>query len=196
MSNPEHARPVDPRAGRSRAAAVAAALQLLQEGGITRLSHQNIARRSGIGRSTVYRHWPTLADLVLELLVTFRMPDFERVDEPLRGRLRHNIVLQQRKLADPAYRSVYLAVQSVAQEDQIRVRLQEINSTRVRSVLDVLGPEFDLGGSRERVAELLALINGPLLQMSTFVGVPGGDDLVEAVIDSVLCYLGRSRGRD
>jgi len=48
----------DPRALRSRAAALAAATELLVEGGPENVTHATVAKRAGIGRATVY---PALA---------------------------------------------------------------------------------------------------------------------------------------
>jgi AcrR family transcriptional regulator len=48
-------RPRDPAA---RAAILAAARALLEEGGLPAVTVEGIARRAGVGKPTVYRHWP------------------------------------------------------------------------------------------------------------------------------------------
>lgn len=58
----------DPRVRRTRAAALATARQLLTEGGWDAVTHVAVSQRSGIGRTTLYRHWPT-ADLLLRELI-------------------------------------------------------------------------------------------------------------------------------
>ncbi|MFI1796386.1 TetR-like C-terminal domain-containing protein [Streptomyces sp. NPDC020379] len=58
----------DPRAERNRAAALAAAGDLLIEGGWAEVTHVSVAARSGVGRTTLYRHWPEPALLIQELL--------------------------------------------------------------------------------------------------------------------------------
>src|SRR3954452_4258739 len=51
-------RPRDPAA---RAAILRAATALLDEGGLTAVPMEGIARRAGVGKPTIYRHWPTAA---------------------------------------------------------------------------------------------------------------------------------------
>ncbi len=181
---------VDPRAARTRTIGVDAALRILSTSGIAELTHVNLARESGIGRSTLYRHWPTTNDLILDLLEDFRMPDFEPAEGTLRERLKHNLVVQAAHLYDREYRVTYHAVQGSALESRIRARLVEVNQERIASVAAVLRPEYELGDDPDTITEMLALMNGPLLQMATFVG-PASEALSETVLDSVLAYLDR-----
>jgi AcrR family transcriptional regulator len=58
----------DPRATRSRAAALAAAEQLLVEQGWSAVTHVAVAARSGVGRTTLYRHWPDAAELIRDVI--------------------------------------------------------------------------------------------------------------------------------
>ena len=50
----------DPRLGATRRQALDAALALLQEDGALAVTHAAISARTGISRSTLYRHWPKL----------------------------------------------------------------------------------------------------------------------------------------
>lgn len=61
-------RPGRRRSEESRLAILAAAIDLLAESGYAALSIEGIAARSGTGKQTVYRWWPTKADVVLEAL--------------------------------------------------------------------------------------------------------------------------------
>jgi AcrR family transcriptional regulator len=61
-------RATDPRAARSRAAAIAAAQELLVEQGWSAVTHVAVAARSGIGRTTLYRHWPDAAVLIKDAI--------------------------------------------------------------------------------------------------------------------------------
>src|SRR3954449_107208 len=55
-------RPRDPAA---RAAILRAAAALLDEGGLTAVTMEGIARRAGVGKPTVYRHWPNAAAVAM-----------------------------------------------------------------------------------------------------------------------------------
>lgn len=47
---------------------------MLLEGGIAAVTHLEVARRSGLGRRTVYRHFPDRSSLLYGVLATARFP--------------------------------------------------------------------------------------------------------------------------
>lgn len=51
----------------TEAAVIAAARELLQERGYAGFSFDEVARRAGAGKPTLYRWWPTRADLLMEV---------------------------------------------------------------------------------------------------------------------------------
>jgi AcrR family transcriptional regulator len=57
-----------PRDERARQAILAATRDLLLADGYGALTVEGIARRAGVGRQTVYRWWPTKADVALEAM--------------------------------------------------------------------------------------------------------------------------------
>ena len=59
----------DPRAVRSREAMLAAARRLLAEEGLDAVTHQRVAQEAGVGRATVYRHWPRTDQLLLDAML-------------------------------------------------------------------------------------------------------------------------------
>ena len=66
---------VTPRAGRPRSeraqtAVLGAVVALLDEVGYQHLTVEAVAARAGVGRTTVYRWWPTKAALVVDALAT------------------------------------------------------------------------------------------------------------------------------
>lgn len=80
---------VDPRVDRTREAVLRAVRELLVEEGWDSVTQNQVARRSGVGRTTVYRHWPDRTELVREAM------DFELAltrDVELTGELRTDLV--------------------------------------------------------------------------------------------------------
>lgn len=69
----------DPRLDRSRAAILAAAVGLLAEGGVRQVTVDAVTARSGVARSTLYRHFPNNTELLAaafqELLPPLRLPE-------------------------------------------------------------------------------------------------------------------------
>lgn len=58
----------DPRIERSRAKLLAAATDLLVESGPAAFTVDNVAERSGVAKSTLYRHWPSRTALMVDVL--------------------------------------------------------------------------------------------------------------------------------
>lgn len=57
----------DPRVERSRAKLLSAATELLVEAGPRALTVDNVAERSGVAKSTLYRHWPSRTALMIDV---------------------------------------------------------------------------------------------------------------------------------
>ncbi|OHV53826.1 TetR/AcrR family transcriptional regulator [Frankia sp. B2] len=63
-------RPGRKRSEESRLAILAAAIELVGEVGYAGLTIEGIAARSGAGKQTIYRWWPSKADVLLDALAT------------------------------------------------------------------------------------------------------------------------------
>ena len=58
----------DPRIARTRAAVLAATIEVIAEDGPGAVTFQTVARRARVSRATLYRHWPHPEELVFEAL--------------------------------------------------------------------------------------------------------------------------------
>ena len=56
----------DSRVLRSKELVLRVTLELLTESGLGGVSVDEVSRRSGVAKTTIYRHWPTRSDLVME----------------------------------------------------------------------------------------------------------------------------------
>jgi AcrR family transcriptional regulator len=65
---------VDPRVARTRDVVICAACELLVAEGHHGITIDGIARRTGVARTTIYRHWPTIADLVDDAMRAMSQP--------------------------------------------------------------------------------------------------------------------------
>ena len=64
---PEH---IDPRIARTRCAVIEATRSLLCEGGYSAVNFDAVSKRAGVARTTIYRHWSSVAELVHAAAVT------------------------------------------------------------------------------------------------------------------------------
>ncbi len=76
-----------PRTERSKAAILAATLALLAEEGVGGLTVDAVAARAGVGKATVYRHWASRAELIVDAISSVITED-EAVDH---GSLRQDL---------------------------------------------------------------------------------------------------------
>src|SRR5437899_4536848 len=74
MDQEQEAAPIGGRRGRppsahAHRAILDAARELLSEHDLAHLNLEQVAARAGVGKATIYRHWPTREALALELLL-------------------------------------------------------------------------------------------------------------------------------
>lgn len=62
---------MDPREQKTRSKVMAAARELLIEGGPGAITHSAVAERADVGRTTLYRHWPNHDVLIEDALSVF-----------------------------------------------------------------------------------------------------------------------------
>jgi len=92
---------LDPRVARSRAAVLAATAELLGEVSFVGISVEAISARSGVARTTVYRHWPDPAQLMADALASV----ITACPEPDTGTLRGDLTVILRELVATLSRS-------------------------------------------------------------------------------------------
>ncbi len=85
----------DPRIARTRARALEAALELAAESGLHGCTFDAVSERSGIARSTLYRHWSNQAELVTDALQSQDMDEHVAHDT---GSLRDDMLIHMLEL--------------------------------------------------------------------------------------------------
>ncbi len=64
----------DPRIAATRQEACRAVIDIVRDSGIRDVTHQSVSTRTGISRSTLYRHWPDISALLLEAFENIARP--------------------------------------------------------------------------------------------------------------------------
>ncbi len=88
-------KPLDERVRRSRYAVLGATAELLVERGLGGASVDEIVRRSGVAKTTIYRHWSTREDLLRDACRTLSTP----LDTPDSGSLEGDLMVLMVRLA-------------------------------------------------------------------------------------------------
>ena len=113
------------RSARVRAAAIAATLAELAEGGYSALSLESVARRAGVHKTTLYRRWGTREELVLEAMLERAG---EHIPVPDTGSLREDLLeLARTAAANAASPEVAAMARAVAAESPRDSRLAAAN---------------------------------------------------------------------
>jgi TetR/AcrR family transcriptional regulator, regulator of autoinduction and epiphytic fitness len=132
----------DPRIEHSRRAICRAALDEFAAGGYAGFRMESVAARAGVGRSTVYRHWPDKAALVTDALDTLnRQPDPAREDGSATARQQVEILLTHlgRALTDSPVSAVIPAlIHAAANDEDFRDRLHTFSAQRRQRLTAVI----------------------------------------------------------
>jgi TetR/AcrR family transcriptional regulator of autoinduction and epiphytic fitness len=133
------ANPDDPRVVRSRAAVLDAALELLCEGGYAAVTIDGVARRSGVARTTIYRHWSSLAALVIDAVVSSHPggPP-ERLGDPRQDFRRHLGSLAEKLTTTPFGPALAATLHAARCNDEVARLQNELVSGRRTSGLAIL----------------------------------------------------------
>lgn len=179
----------DPRIERSRRVALAAAFDLLGEVGYGGLTIEAVAARSGVAKSTIYRHWTGKVDLVEDAMREFK-PD---IVIPLGGSLRDQLVEMLEGLATfvsmSKWSSCLPALIEAAERDPEACELhRRMSLERRRSLEELLRNGVASGELRAEVdIELLAeSLVGPIFMRRLFVHRPLDPARVPDLVDQVL----------
>jgi AcrR family transcriptional regulator len=93
--------PTDPRAIRTRDAVLHASRNTLLSEGIDAVTHLNVAQHAGVGRKTMYRHWPTPEALLHDTLESANFPQATRTGDLGRDLTAHLEALRQALVHGP-----------------------------------------------------------------------------------------------
>ncbi|WP_338777945.1 TetR/AcrR family transcriptional regulator [Streptomyces sp. DG1A-41] len=154
------------RTARVREAVLRAAEDALTERGFTGLDLADIARRAGVGKTTVYRRWGTVTGLVADLLADMAEQSAPRTETgSLLGDLTANARLVQRTLADPRQGPLFKALIAAATGDtKTAAALHRFYDIRVREWAPCVRQAVDRGEVPEGTDthEVVRAVSAPL----------------------------------
>ena len=180
---------LDERVRRSRATVLAAASELLFERGLSGTSVDEISRRSGVAKTTIYRHWPTRAELLRDACAIIGTP----LEVPDKGSLAGDVTALLTNLAQllrsAKWTSVLPSVIYAAERDpeiaRMYSKLQEGYSRPLQTVVERAIAKGDLPKNTD-VALLIAALTGPLFYRRWFSREPVSDAFAKHIAQHVL----------
>ncbi|MBA3604751.1 MAG: TetR/AcrR family transcriptional regulator [Actinomycetota bacterium] len=182
-----------PRSEEARRKALAAAAELIVERGVSSLSIEEVAARSGVAKTTIYRHWPERASLIIDTVRS----TFEHVGTPDTGSLRGDLLtffggLVRADLSGTTGRIMPCLIDAAGRDPEIETLLERIGVERQQPVLAIVARAQARG---ELPAELdptvvIGTIVGPIVFRKLVQRLPVDLAYVEACLDVAIGGLG------
>lgn len=185
---------VDPRIERSRSNVLTAAAELLREVGYGALTIEAVAARSGVAKSTIYRHWSGKPHLVADAFRHVHTSDDIEVPPP--GPLRDRVVTVLTALAVDMDMGAHnrlacmmpALIDAAERSDEIAELTHGIVDERSQPMVDLLDEGVAAGelppGTDTRV--LGDALVGPLMIARLFHRPPVDPDAIPALVDQIL----------
>jgi len=180
---------VDGRVRRSRERVLRVASELLGESGVGGVSVDEVARRSGVAKTTIYRHWPTRADLVIDTCAQLSAGQDVPDTGTLAGDVRVLLLEVAELLRTARWSSVMPSIIDAAERDPalaaVHSRIQRGHADPLRAVIARAVRRGDLPASTD-AAVLIAGLLGPLFYRRWFSREPLDGPFVESVVAQVI----------
>jgi AcrR family transcriptional regulator len=180
---------LDPRCVRSRQRVLDAALELLREGGVAALNYEALAARSGVAKTTIYRHFPDHEALHLAA-IEHAAPHLEmRETGDVVADLTTYLVLLNDELLRGRFGAVIPSVVDVAERSERMAATGKATAAQRRSTMVERLQRAQADGqlSADVDAELLcAALVGPLFYRRFFSRQPTSATFIAALTRAVL----------
>lgn len=177
----------DPRVVRTREAVRDAVRALVREAGFEAVTHQRVATEAGVGRATVYRHWPDRTHLLLDALAETEVPQVASSSGDLVTDLTRELGRLQRILSDSPLVPELVALIGRAEWQpelrEVKASLLAKGTAGLRRAL-VAGVERGEIRSETDLDTAIAQLAGPLFYRRLLAHRPIEDELVADVVES------------
>lgn len=180
---------VDPRVERTRAVVLGAARDMLAELGYAGVSIEALVARTGVAKTTVYRHWPSRTELLHDALSSTKPSTPPRDTGDLAADL--NALLRGVVYAtgrDVYLRSMPSLVDAAQHDPDLQALHDRLAEERSRGLRELLTRARDRGDLRDGCdIEILAhTLIGFVFVRRIFRGLPVSDRDVSDLVDMVL----------
>jgi AcrR family transcriptional regulator len=180
---------VDKRVARTRATVLGAAIDLLAERGYSGFSVEGVVERTGVAKTTLYRHWPTRDDLLAAAIAKLDgagpLPDTGSVRQDLLDLLARRV---QAARTPQWERCMPALVEAAARHPELAAMIARLTGQILAQIETLLGRGIERGELRHDLDPQLtasALI-GPIVFRRLLLHEAPTLDRVTAVIDLLM----------
>jgi len=137
---------LDPRIERSRRLVLTAAIDLLAEVGYGAITIEAIAARSGVAKSTIYRHWPGKLELIDDAFAELKPPIEPRVAGTVRERVTDLLEQMATHVSSSTWSACLPAMIEAAERDPgVRKLQRKITAQRRKLMVSLIREGVDSG---------------------------------------------------
>jgi AcrR family transcriptional regulator len=179
----------DQRVLRSRKAVMTATLQLLAESGLGGVSVDEVSRRSGVAKTTIYRHWSSRSALLLDACSNLGAKPQATDTGTLKGDLEALATHMAGRLRSDRWASILPSMIDAAERDP---ELAEVHTRLHAGFMEPL--YVVIARARERgelppdcdPSEIVAAVVGPLYYRRWFSRQPLDEEFARSVVARVV----------
>ena len=188
--------PGRPRSEKAHKAILAAVMELLVDQGLHAMNMDEVARRAGVSKATIYRWWPSKERLALDALATewaLTLPAGQRDTGSLRGDLLTWLLPWLRQLNRKPYARVVAGLVAEAQTSPEFAELYRKHFVQARR--DATRELLVLARDRGEIAAdidfevILDLLYGPIYHRLLHGHAPLTEQFAQQVIDYVIAAI-------
>jgi AcrR family transcriptional regulator len=180
---------LDRRVQASRERVLATTLELLTESGLGGLTVDEVSRRSGVAKTTIYRHWPDRSALILDACSQMAADEQAPDTGSLEGDLTAILSNIAQLLGTARWASILPSIVDVAERDpnfaEIHSTIQRGHAAPIKQALDRAAARGEIPAKADRSAMTAALM-GPLFYRRWFSREPIDHRFIESLIQSVV----------
>jgi AcrR family transcriptional regulator len=178
----------DERVRRSRKAVLAATLKLLAEAGLSGVSVDEVSRRSGVAKTTIYRHWPSRSALLLDACSNLGAKPQAPDAGTLKGDLTALATSMAGRLRSDRWASILPSMIDAAERDpelaEVHTRLHAGFMAPLYAVIERAKERGELSRDCD-ASEIVASVVGPLYYRRWFSREPLDEKFVKSIVGNV-----------
>jgi AcrR family transcriptional regulator len=185
-----------PRSEEARRHVVAATAEVVATLGVDKLTIEEVAARSGVAKTTIYRHWSSRSALVIDAVRSC----FEHLVTPDTGDLRRDLLdlfsgMVKVDLSGQIGRIIPSLLDAAGRDPDIARLVDRIGEERQAPIREIIGraqARGELPGDLD-IEVAIACIMGPVLFRNFQLRLRVTDDYLGACVDTVIAGLRATR---